>query len=109
MIVLAGFMHILSKEFIDSSAKIINLHPALPGSFVGINCIERAYEAFQRGEITKTGVMVHYCVPEVDRGAVICFQECLINSNETLKDLERKIHEIEHFLIVEGTLKALGL
>lgn len=61
LIVLAGFMHILSAEFINSFPKntIINLHPALPGKFDGAKAIDRAFEAFQKQEITETGVMVH--------------------------------------------------
>jgi folate-dependent phosphoribosylglycinamide formyltransferase PurN len=61
LVVLAGFMHILSPEFINSFAgnTIINLHPALPGCFDGSKAIERAFEAFQKGEIQQTGVMIH--------------------------------------------------
>ena len=38
---------------------VLNIHPALPGTFPGTHSIQRAYEAFQRGEISETGVMVH--------------------------------------------------
>src|SRR5690606_38640168 len=47
LIVLAGWMHILSPSFLDRfPKKVINLHPALPGQFDGIHAIERAYEAY---------------------------------------------------------------
>lgn len=61
VVVLAGFMHILSAEFINAfpANTIINLHPALPGAFDGAKAIERAFEAYGRGEIKETGVMVH--------------------------------------------------
>ncbi len=62
LIVLAGFMHILSADFINCFPQntIINLHPALPGCFDGARAIERAYEAFEKKEIKQTGVMVHW-------------------------------------------------
>lgn len=122
LIVLAGFMHILSPEFLDrmnpktatatTSSKaipIINLHPALPGAFDGAEAIPRAFEAFQKGLITGTGCMMHYVIPEVDRGDVICSVEVEIRSGDTLGDLEQRIHSKEHALIVEGVKRVLGL
>ncbi|KAI8896010.1 phosphoribosylglycinamide formyltransferase [Globomyces pollinis-pini] len=111
LIVLAGFMHILSPEFLQCFApdSVINLHPALPGCFDGAKAIERAYEAFQKDEIKHTGVMVHYCIPEVDRGKVILEQKCEIKKEDKLEDLEARIHAIEHQLIVQGTSLALML
>ncbi len=59
-VVLAGWMRILSSTFLEHFAgKVINLHPALPGTFPGTNAIERAYEAYEQGLIQQTGVMVH--------------------------------------------------
>ncbi|KAI8848591.1 formyl transferase, partial [Chytridium lagenaria] len=57
LVVLAGWMHILSADFIGKfpAGKIINLHPALPGAFDGAHAIDRAYAAFKEGTITKTG------------------------------------------------------
>lgn len=63
LLVLAGFMHILSATFLNilEGVRILNLHPSLPGLFPGANAIERAYEAFQKKELpeNKTGLMVH--------------------------------------------------
>ncbi|CAD6565255.1 MAG: hypothetical protein TREMPRED_001044 [Tremellales sp. Tagirdzhanova-0007] len=80
----------------------INLHPALPGAFDGANAVGRAYEAFARGEIQNTGVMVHRVVKEVDRGEPIVIRQLRMEHNETLHDLEERIHQIEHDIIVEG-------
>ncbi|MEO1290451.1 MAG: phosphoribosylglycinamide formyltransferase, partial [Chloroflexota bacterium] len=72
LIVLAGWMHILSPAFLDKFPKqVINLHPALPGEFDGTNAIERAFIAGQEGRIKYTGIMVHYAIPKVDAGDVI--------------------------------------
>lgn len=111
LIVLAGFMHILSKDFIEhfKQGSIINLHPALPGMFDGANAITRAFEAFQKGGINQTGVMIHKCIPEVDRGEVIIQEVVPILSNDTLESLEARIHVVEHKLIVQGTALALML
>src|SRR5829696_1699156 len=51
LVVLAGWMHVLSTEFLKAFPhQVINLHPALPGQFAGVNAIERSFEAYQRGE-----------------------------------------------------------
>lgn len=76
LVVLAGWMHILSPAFLDAiSVPIINLHPALPGAFDGADAIGRAYEAYQKGEVDKTGAMVHRVVKEVDRGEPLVVRE----------------------------------
>ncbi|WRT63987.1 uncharacterized protein IL334_000914 [Kwoniella shivajii] len=81
---------------------IINLHPALPGAFDGANAIGRAFEAFQTGGIQHTGVMVHRVVAEVDRGEPLVVRNVEIKKEDKLEDLENRIHEIEHQIIVEG-------
>lgn len=101
-------MHILSAKFLDSLNNdikgIINLHPALPGAFDGARAIERAYESFQKGEIKKTGVMVHRVVKEVDRGEPLVVREIEIEEGETIEDLTSRIHEV---CLNFGTLFAL--
>jgi formyltetrahydrofolate-dependent phosphoribosylglycinamide formyltransferase len=108
LIVLAGWMHILSASFLDRfPGKVINLHPALPGQFAGTHAIERAYEAFQRGEITHSGCMVHYAIPEVDAGAVIAQAVVPIHPWDSPADFESRMHQAEHRIIVEATGLAL--
>ncbi len=108
LIVLAGWMHTLSLAFLNQFPnRVINLHPALPGQFPGIHAIRRAYEAFRRGEINHTGVMVHYVVPEVDAGPVIISEKVPIDPTDTLDDLEARIHEVEHRLIVEAIRRCI--
>lgn len=106
LVVCAGWMHILSEHFIkalqSASVPIINLHPALPGKFNGANAIGRAYEAFQRGEIATTGVMIHHVIGEVDMGRPIVTEEVEIRHGEELAQLEERIHQVEWRAIVEG-------
>jgi len=112
LVVCAGWMHILSPSFIDAlkaaDIPIINLHPALPTQFDGANAIGRAWEAYQRGEIAVTGVMIHYVISEVDRGEPIVVEEVPCRDCQTESDLEERIHKVEWKLIVEGTAKALA-
>lgn len=102
-IVLAGWMRILSDEFLGKFPwRVINLHPALPGAFPGVEAIQRAYEAFQRREISGTGVMVHLVPDEgVDTGPVLSKQEVPIEPGDTLEQLEERVHAVEHRLLVQ--------
>ena len=109
LIVLAGWMHILSPEFISKfpPGLIINLHPALPGAFDGIHSIERALQAYHEGKIRNTGVMIHRVIPEVDRGEVVLVEEVEILPEDTLESLEERMHSVEHKLIVRGVRKLI--
>lgn len=111
LVVCAGFLHILSAPFIDQLAKerlqCINLHPAKPGAFNGIGAIQRAFEAYQKGEISSTGAMIHYVISEVDMGTPILVRDIEIRKEDTVEDLESRIHDVEHELIVEGTQIAI--
>jgi formyltetrahydrofolate-dependent phosphoribosylglycinamide formyltransferase len=103
LIVLAGWMHIFTSAFLDLYFKrVINLHPALPGQFAGVNAIQRAYAAFQRGEIDHSGIMVHYAIPEVDAGEVLVTEEVPIEADDTVETFAARMHTAEHRLIVEA-------
>lgn len=101
LIVLAGWMLILGTGFLKRfTPSIINLHPALPGVFPGTDAIARAYAAYQAGDIKHTGVMVHRVIEEVDAGTVIVQEPVPIFADDSLEDLEERIHMVEHNLIV---------
>jgi formyltetrahydrofolate-dependent phosphoribosylglycinamide formyltransferase len=103
-VVLAGWMRVLSAEFLNHFPnRVINLHPALPGMFPGTHAIQRAFEAYQRGEIEFTGVMVHLVPDEgVDVGPVLLQATAPIHVHDTLETLEDRIHAIEHRLLVQA-------
>ncbi len=108
LIVLAGWMRILTSAFLDHFPnQVINLHPALPGQFAGINAIERAFEAYELGEITHSGCMVHYVIPEVDAGPVILDVIVPFATNDTMDRFSQRLHDAEHQLIVKATQIAL--
>lgn len=103
LIVLAGWMHVLSPAFLNHFPRqVINLHPALPDTFAGTHAIERAYEAFQRGEISHSGCMVHTTIPEVDAGPVIAQAIVPIYPTDSLDDFATRMHQAEHMLLVEA-------
>jgi formyltetrahydrofolate-dependent phosphoribosylglycinamide formyltransferase len=107
-VILAGWMRILSSSFLSLFPnRVINLHPALPGVFPGIHAIERAFEAYQRGEIEHTGVMVHLVPDEgVDNGPVLATEIVPIEKEDTLQSLEVRVHQTEHKLLV-NTLRSI--
>jgi formyltetrahydrofolate-dependent phosphoribosylglycinamide formyltransferase len=103
-VVMAGWMHILSSAFLDRFPdRVVNLHPALPGQFPGATAIADAFAAYQRGEITQTGVMVHLVPDEaVDAGPVLASAELPILPDDSLESLTARIHATEHRLLVES-------
>ncbi|OMH84108.1 Phosphoribosylglycinamide formyltransferase [Zancudomyces culisetae] len=109
LIVLAGWMLILSESFVNRFVnKIINLHPSLPGDIVGANAIDNAYAEFKAGNRTKTGVMVHYVIPAVDEGKPILAREVPILPEDSIEDLENRIHQAEHQLLPLAIKQLLG-
>ena len=101
-VILAGWMRILTSSFLSSFPnRVTNLHPALPGMFPGTHSIQRAFEAYQHGEIKHTGVMVHLVPDEgVDNGPVLGQQEIYFQPDESLEQFEARVHEVEHELLV---------
>jgi len=103
LLVLAGWMHIFTPAFLAQFAgRVINLHPALPGMLPGKDSIHEAYQRFQQGEITQSGCMVHYVVPEVDAGPVIAQTVVSFAPDDTQDTFAARMHAAEHRLIVEA-------
>jgi phosphoribosylglycinamide formyltransferase-1 len=102
-VVLAGWMRILTSRFLDRfAARVINLHPALPGQLPGTHAIERAFEEARRGERSATGVMVHLVPDEgVDDGPVLGSVEVPILPDDTLPTLTERVHAAEHRLLID--------
>ena len=116
LIVLAGWMRILSAAFLEQfPRRVINIHPALLpddgiGStytttdgteipvFRGLHAVQQALDA----GIKITGSCVHYVTPEVDAGPVICREEVAIQDGDTEESLHERLKVVEHRLIVEA-------
>ena len=102
-IVLAGWMRMFSSAFLERfPGRVVNLHPALPGMFPGMAGIQEAFAAYQRGELTHTGVMVHLVPDEdMDAGPVLAQEVVPIEPGDTLEALEARVHAVEHRILVD--------
>ena len=112
LIVLAGYMRMLSEDFIKAyENKILNIHPALLPSFKGTRGIK---DAFEYG-VKVTGPTVHFVTVDMDAGPVIMQSPVKVTEDDTEESLAQAIHEEEHKiypraiqLFVEGKLKIEG-
>ena len=100
LIILAGYMRILSKKFVDSFDKIINVHPSLLPKYKGLNTVQRALDA---GD-TVVGCTVHYVTEELDSGDIIYQGLVDVEPNDTVKTLTRKIQRQEYSILPEAII-----
>lgn len=99
LIVLAGYMQLLSREFVRRFAnRIVNVHPALLPSFPGLDAIGQALEHGVR----VTGVTVHYVDEGVDTGPIVLQRPVPVPPDGDREALEDAIHAIEHALLPEA-------
>ncbi|MFO8052745.1 MAG: phosphoribosylglycinamide formyltransferase [Candidatus Omnitrophota bacterium] len=112
IVALAGYMKILSSFFVEHfKNRILNIHPSLLPSFAGDNAIADAYNY----GVKITGVTVHFVSQKVDQGPIVAQRAIPVENNIPLKELEEKIHNIEHKLypkvlkmFLEDRLKVRG-
>ena len=96
LIIMAGWMKIVTEKFINNvGKKIINLHPSLLPSFKGKNPIK---DALENGSLI-TGCSVHYVVSEVDSGELIIQGAIAINKDESIENVTKNIHQVEHLIL----------
>ncbi|MDX6586494.1 MAG: phosphoribosylglycinamide formyltransferase 1 [Solirubrobacterales bacterium] len=99
LVVLAGYMQLLSPEFIGQwRDRIVNVHPALLPSFPGLDAIGQALDA----GVEVTGVTVHFVDEGVDTGAPILQRSVPVPANRDRATLEEAIHATEHVLLPEA-------
>ncbi|WP_417567908.1 phosphoribosylglycinamide formyltransferase [Marinobacter sp.] len=95
LIVLAGFMRILTTDFVRAfRGKILNIHPSLLPKYTGLKTHQRALEAGDKVH----GVSIHFVTEELDGGPVIAQAEVLIAPDDTPESLAEKVQEKEHVL-----------
>ena len=106
MICLAGFMKILSKQFIIMfKGKILNIHPSLLPKYKGLNTHKRALINKEK----YSGCTVHFVNARLDSGKIILQKKVKISKNETEASLAKKILAQEHKLYPKAILKAFNL
>ena len=104
LLVLAGYMRLLSKNFVNSlpSKFIINVHPSLLPKYKGMNAIKQALD----DSAQYTGVTIHYVDEGMDSGSIIKQNIIKINDNDTEDTLKDRLQKIEHRLYPD-TIKSI--
>ena len=96
LVVMAGWMRIVSKKFCDAFAgRLINLHPSLLPKYKGLGAVEQALKSGDN----ETGCSVHWVTEHLDSGAVIKQQTVPILPGDTVESLQRAIQQAEHNLL----------
>ena len=104
MIVLAGFMKLLSPEMTKKyDGKIINIHPALLPKYPGTHGIEESFASSD----TELGVTVHYVDSGMDTGKVIRQKSFVRSGSESLEEIETRIHDCEHEIYPQVVIELL--
>jgi phosphoribosylglycinamide formyltransferase 1 len=95
LVVLAGYMHLLTKPFLDRfPGRIVNVHPSLLPAFPGAHAIDDALAA----GVDETGVTIHVVDEGLDTGPVLRQEAVPVDPRETLVE---RIHSVEHRLLPE--------
>jgi phosphoribosylglycinamide formyltransferase 1 len=98
LVVLAGYMQLLSPEFVDRFRhRVINVHPALLPAFPGIDAVQQAIDHGSK----ITGVTVHFVDEGVDSGPIIMQRPVPVAASRDWDETERAIHATEHALLPE--------
>ena len=106
MICLAGFMKILTKNFIKKfKGKILNIHPSLLPKYKGLNTHQRALKNNEK----YSGCTVHFVNSKLDSGKIIIQKKIKISKNDTKVSLARKILTQEHKIYPKAILKVFSL
>ena len=102
LICLAGYMKIISKNFINSfKKKIINIHPSLLPKYKGLNTFERIIKNKEK----KTGCSVHFVNEKLDNGKLIVQKNFFVDKKDSVKTLKIKTQLLEHKAFSEAIIK----
>lgn len=107
LVVLAGYLKILDKDFLKAyNRRIINIHPSLLPKYGGMGMHgTKVHEAvFKAGE-KKSGASVHYVTDVVDGGDIILQEKCDISDLKTPAEIQKRLLDIEHGLLKKAVLK----
>ncbi|MDE6885583.1 MAG: phosphoribosylglycinamide formyltransferase [Helicobacteraceae bacterium] len=102
LVILAGFMRILGKEFC-SKFIALNIHPSILPLFKGANALKESYQS----DMKIAGASVHYVSDELDSGELIEQDIIYKIEGESFSDFESRIHALEHKIYPKAILKAL--
>lgn len=104
LIVLAGYLKVLSKSFIEAfNNRIINIHPSLIPSFCGKNFYgTKVHEEVLRYGVKYTGATVHFVDEGTDTGPIIMQEIVKVEDIDTVETLQKKVLDIEHKILVDA-------
>lgn len=103
LILLAGFMRILTPVFVDRfQSKILNIHPSLLPHHKGANGIKDSFLAKYGA-----GVSIHFVTNQLDSGEIILQKELEIRDNEDFENFKQRVHSLEYELYPKAVLKVL--
>lgn len=98
LVVGAGYMRILSGEFLRRFPAVLNVHPSLLPEFRGLEAVRRALEA----GVERTGVTIHLTTGEVDAGPVVAQEGVSVCPDDTEDSLMERLHPVEHRLLIRS-------
>jgi phosphoribosylglycinamide formyltransferase-1 len=103
LIVMAGFLKIMGKDFIEHyKNRIVNIHPSLIPSFCGEGFYGiKVHEAAINYGVKVSGATTHFVNEEPDGGPIIMQESVEVDANDTAEDLQKKVLEIEHRILPE--------
>lgn len=105
LIVLVGYMRILSKKFVETwKNKIINVHPSLLPAFSG-KMDRQVHQAVLDAKEQETGCSVHYVTEVVDAGPVIIQKKCEVLATDTVDSLRSRVQSLEGIVLVEAIMR----
>ncbi len=104
LVILAGFMKVLSPYFVDHYRnRIINIHPSLIPAFCGKNLYGmKVHEAVIAYGAKITGATVHFVDENVDAGPIILQEPVSVDQDDTPESLAEKVHKVEHKLLIKA-------
>ena len=110
LIVLAGYLSIIDKDFIsDWNNKIINIHPSLLPKYGGKGMYGmKVHEAVIANKEKKSGCTVHFVDVDIDTGKILLQRKVDVSNNETPDSLQKKVLKEEHQLLIEAIEKVIS-
>jgi formyltetrahydrofolate-dependent phosphoribosylglycinamide formyltransferase len=109
LVLLIGFMRILSKEFVRSwEGQIINVHPSLLPKYAGgIN--NDVHRDVLQAKDKETGCTIHLVTSEVDRGPIVVQKKCVVLKTDTVDSLKERVQSLEGVAFIEAINKMRGI
>ena len=102
LVLLIGFMRILSKRFVSNwQGRILNVHPSLLPAFAGGMDLNVHEEVLKAG-VHETGCTIHYVTEDVDGGSIIVQKRCPVIPDDTAETLKQKVQTLEGDAFIEA-------